>query len=191
MPYRCGGFFILPRYCIIFVKKQRNNKKIQTYNTFPPFSLKIGFTEFGNLIYIPEKSLYQNILITGTIGTGKTSSAMYPFTKQLMEYKSYNTKEKLGMLILDVKGNYYLQVKKFAQSCERENDLIVLDLSGKVRYNPLDKPNLKPTVLANRLKSILLLFSPNQTEAFWLDKVEQILSECIKLCRLYNNSYTP
>ena len=133
--------------------------------------------------------MYQNILITGTIGTGKTSSAMYPFTKQLMEYKSYNTKEKLGMLILDVKGNYYLQVKKFAQSCERENDLIVLDLSGKVRYNPLDKPNLKPTVLANRLKSILLLFSPNQTEAFWLDKVEQILSECIKLCRLYNNSY--
>ena len=189
-------FYIIAQYFIfyfvfskIFVKKQRNNKKIQTYNTFPPFSLKIGFTEFGNLIYIPEKSLYQNILITGTIGTGKTSSAMYPFTKQLMEYKSYNTKEKLGMLILDVKGNYYLQVKKFAQSCERENDLIVLDLSGKVRYNPLDKPNLKPTVLANRLKSILLLFSPNQTEAFWLDKVEQILSECIKLCRLYNNSY--
>lgn len=71
----------------------------------------------------------------------------------------------------------------------RENDLITIDLSEKIKYNPLDKPNLKATVLANRLKTILLLFSPNNTESFWLDKVEQILAECIKLCRLYNNGY--
>jgi len=50
-------------------------------------------------IYIPENGLYQNILITGTIGTGKTSSAMYPFTKQLISY----SRDRLGMLILDVK----------------------------------------------------------------------------------------
>ena len=133
--------------------------------------------------------MYQNILITGTIGSGKTSSAMYPFTKQLIEYKSNNTNEKLGMLILDVKGNYYLQVKKYVSNFQREDDLIVLDLSGNIKFNPLHKPNLKASVLANRLKTILLLFSPNNTESFWLDKVEQILSECIKLCRLYNNGY--
>ena len=71
----------------------------------------------------------------------------------------------------------------------RESDLITIDLSEKIKYNPLDKPNLKPTVLANRLKDILLLFSPNNSESFWLDKVEQILAESIKLCRLYNNGY--
>ena len=106
-----------------------------------------------------------------------------------MEYKSTNTKEKLGMLILDVKGNYYLQVKKYALNYQREEDLIVLDLSGNIKFNPLHKPHLKASVLANRLKTILLLFSPNNTESFWLDKVEQILTECIKLCRLYNNGY--
>ena len=37
---------------------------------------------------------------------------MYPFTKQLIKYKSDNKKEKLGLLILDVKGNYHKQVKK-------------------------------------------------------------------------------
>ena len=71
----------------------------------------------------------------------------------------------------------------------RENDLITIDLSERIKYNPLDKPNLKASVLANRLKTILLLFSPNNTESYWLDKVEQILTECIKLCRLYNDGY--
>jgi len=173
----------------IFCKNTKNNKKNKGTIIPNELSLLIGLDKNTNFVEIPEKSLYQNILITGTIGTGKTSSAMYPFTKQLMEYKSNNTNEKLGMLILDVKGNYYLQVKKYANIYQRQNDLIVLDLSGNIKYNPLHKPNLKASVLANRLKTILLLFSPNNSESFWLDKVEQILSECIKLCRLYNNGY--
>ena len=139
--------------------------------------------------YISEKGLYQNILITGTIGTGKTSSAMYPFTKQLIEYKASNPSEKLSMLILDVKGNYFNQVINFANNCNRLNDIISIDLSGKFKYNPLDKPELTPIVLANRLKTILTIFSPNNSESYWLDKVEQILAEAIKFCRLYNNNY--
>ena len=175
---------------IIFHKKIKNSNNYKNkINIKNELSLCIGKDLNNNFVYIPEKSLYQNILITGTIGTGKTSSAMYPFTKQLMEYKSNNTKEKLGMLILDVKGNYYIKVKEYTKECKREKDLIVLDLSGKIKFNPLHKPNLKASVLANRLKTILLLFSPNNSESFWLDKVEQILTECIKLCRLYNNNY--
>ena len=143
----------------------------------------------NNPIYLPSTSLYQNILVTGTIGTGKTSSAMYPFTKQLIEYCSNDAQNKIGMLVLDVKGNYYLKVAEFSKQFNRENDLIVISLGGKYKYNPLHKPNLKPTVLANRLKTILLLFSPNNSESYWLDKVEQILAECIKLCRLYNDGY--
>lgn len=140
-------------------------------------------------IFLSEKSLYQNVLITGTIGTGKTSSAMYPFTKQLIEYSCLDKFNKIGMLVLDVKGNYYIKVSEFASNCGRKDDLIVLSLGGNYKYNPLHKPNLKASVLANRLKTILLLFSPNNSESYWLDKVEQVLTECIKLCRLYNNGY--
>lgn len=152
-------------------------------------NLLIGFNENAENIIINEKSLYQNILITGTIGTGKTSSAMYPFTKQLIEYKSDDFDSKIGMLILDVKGNYYKKVQEFIEEENRISDLIVLELGGFYKYNPLHKPNLKANVLANRLKTILLLFSPNNTESFWIDKAEQVLTECIKLCRLYNNNY--
>ena len=148
-----------------------------------------AFDEKKQAIFLPEKSLYQNVLITGTIGTGKTSSAMYPFTKQLIEFSCTDVSNKIGMLVLDVKGNYYVKVSEFARNCGREDDLIVISLGGDYRYNPLHKPNLKASVLAGRLKTILMLFSPNNSESYWLDKVEQILTECIKLCRLYNNGY--
>lgn len=66
---------------------------------------------------------------------------------------------------------------------------MLLNFGGSIKYNPLDKPNLKPAVLANRLKTILMLFSPNNSDSYWLDKVEAVLTEAIKFCRLYNNGY--
>ena len=153
------------------------------------FSIKIGQDSEGNILYLPAKGLFQNVLVTGTIGTGKTSSAMYPFTKQLIGYKANSPSEKIGALILDVKGNYYQQVYCYCQQYHRIEDLMMIDLHHTMFYNPLDKPHLKPSVLAHRLKTILLLFSPNNSESFWLDKVEQILGECIKLCRIYNDGY--
>ena len=92
------------------------------------------------------------------------------------------------MLILDVKGNYHKKVKEIANTLNRK--IIIIELGGKYSYNPLDKPYLKPSILANRLKTILTLFSnQNTTDSYWLDKVELFLTECIKLCRLYNNNY--
>lgn len=114
---------------------------------------------------------------------------MYPFTRQLLEFNCKNLNSKLGMLILDVKGNYYQQVKKYAKKYNLLEDLIVIELHSEVFYNPLHKPHLKPQILANRLKTILLLFSENNTESYWLDKAEEVLCECIKLCRLYNDGY--
>lgn len=64
-----------------------------------------------------------------------------------------------------------------------------MNFGGNIKYNPLDKPNLKPSILANRLKTILTLFSKNNSESYWLDKAEQVLTECIKFCRLYNDGY--
>ena len=173
-------------------KKLKNSIDITNFDENYERKLEIcvgKIPERNEKIYIPEKGLYQNILITGTIGTGKTSSAMYPFTEQLIEYESENYDKKIGMLILDVKGNYFNQVRKFAYKYNRLDDVIVIELGGKYKYNPLNKPNLKASVLANRLKIILELFSGKTTESYWIDKSEQILCECIKFCRLYNDGY--
>ena len=153
-------------------------------------SLLIGYdADSKRNIYIPESGLFQNFLITGTIGTGKTSSAMYPFTEQILKYNSINNNNKFGILVLDVKGNYFKHIKQIAYKYHLSKDIIEIGLNSPTVYNPLHKPNLSPIVLANRLKTILLLFSENNSESYWLDKAEQILAECIKLCRLYNDGY--
>ena len=179
---------ILNKFFVKNHSKKIVKEKLHSPKTSDLF-LIIGRTQDNKLVSVSESGLYQNFLITGTIGSGKTSSAMYPFTRQLMEYNANNPENKIGMLILDVKGNYFSQVKSFANQFGLLSDLIVIGLSNGVYYNPLDKTNLKPIVLANRLKTILTLFSENNSESYWLDKAEQILAECIKICRLYNNNY--
>mgnify|MGYP004560738827 CR=1 FL=1 len=170
--------------------KKKIEKHLDTKNKDDKLKLLIGYNQkTKEKIYIPKSGLFQNFLITGTIGSGKTSSAMYPFTKQLIKYNYLNQNSKIGMLILDVKGNYYNQVKKYVKKYNLEDDLIVIELKSKITYNPLNKPNLKPIVLANRLKTILELFSENNSESYWLDKAEQISAEAIKLCRIYNDGY--
>lgn len=176
-------------YSFIFSKQIKKSNVSSASLSHSELNLIIGKDKNANEIILEENGLYQNILITGTIGTGKTSSAMYPFTEQLLKFKANFPKEKLGMLVLDVKGNYHSQVKKYCEKYNRIHDFMVLSLDGTIKYNPLDKPNLKASILANRLKTILTLFSNNNGEAYWLEKVEQILTECIKLCRLYNNGY--
>jgi len=64
-------------------KKIKNTKNINLNKN--DLNLKLGYNNKNELITISEKSLYQNILVTGAIGTGKTSSAMYPITNQLIE----------------------------------------------------------------------------------------------------------
>lgn len=185
--------FIIKNPLSHFIDRWKNSKyqssilNLSTdYSTSSPsLQLYVGESvSSGKPIYLSEKSLFQNILITGTIGTGKTSSAMYPFTEQFIGYS-----QKIPMLILDVKGNYYLKVKELCEKHHRSEDLIVLELNGKFKYNPLHKPHLKASVLADRLKDILLLFSPNNSESYWIDKAHQLLTEAIKLCRLYNDGY--
>lgn len=168
--------------------KDKNDYKDKKENSKEVLEILIGFDEEKQPVYLDEKALFQNILITGSIGTGKTSSGMYNITKQLMSYNSYNDK-KIGMLILDVKGNYYDFVRKEAIKNGRLQDLVCIDISGDTYYNPIDKTELSSDIIAGRLKEILLLFSKNNTESFWIDKAGMLLSEVIKFIRLYNENY--
>jgi hypothetical protein len=140
---------------------------------------------------IPEKGLFQNLLITGTIGTGKTASVMYPFCKQALFYKALDIEQKAGMLILDVKGNFYEKVLEYTKECGRQDDVILITLGGHYKYNPLHKPNMEPIDLANRSRQVLSLISGggNAKDSFWNTKSAAMIGECVRLMRLVNDGY--
>lgn len=157
-----------------------NNSKTNNEHIHSDICLYIGKNDNNEKIFLTDTSLYQNILITGAIGSGKTSCTIYPFLKQLLCIN------KICGLILDVKGNMKWNI---LQMCDNSR-LIVIELSGKYKYNPLHKPKLKPYMLADRLVTILQLFSNTKsTDTYWFDKAGQMLTESIKLIRLYNNGY--
>lgn len=62
-----------------------------------------------------ESALFTNIMITGAIGSGKTSSAIYPILDQICQiYNVWDEKtspdnpyKKWGGLVMDVKGDFY------------------------------------------------------------------------------------
>ncbi|MCI9365813.1 MAG: hypothetical protein HFJ54_04365 [Clostridia bacterium] len=114
-----------------FIFRYKKTKKSKKGKISSDLYIKI-FNEENDYLIIPEAGLYQNFLITGTIGSGKTSSIMYPFSKQLIKYSCDNSENKLGMLILDVKGNYYSQVKKYANFYNRSDDLIVIEIRSEI-----------------------------------------------------------
>lgn len=136
-------------------------------------------------LIIPSAALFQNFLISGTIGTGKTASVMYPFLKQAIFYQADVRKEKAGMLILDVKGNFYKQALEYARECGRDRDVVLIQLENQNKYNPLHKPYMEAIDLAERSRYVMDLFSGGaKKEKFWDTKSAQMMTECIRLMRI-------
>lgn len=142
-------------------------------------------------VCMPELGLFQDIVIIGGKGMGKSQGLMYPFSSQILNYKAFDKDNKAGALILDVKGNFYERIVDIAKGCNRSDDLVIIELGGQYKYNPLYKPGLESLVLAKRIRLILDMFAgKGSNEAYWLDTAETIIDNAIKLARLRYGYFT-
>lgn len=134
-----------------------------------------------NIISIEEKGLYQNILITGSIGSGKTSCAISNLLDGLL-------KNDIGGIVIDIKGNYASQVENVADKYGKKQDVIKISLDNNFVYNPLDDSNLSSIEMASVIKKVLVIISNNNvgSDPFWLDKAEEYIKDFITLIRIYN-----
>ncbi len=177
-------YYIVYNICLIILFKKildahrwHNNLKItkeNTENNIDKNKIRIGESANG-VVYLNKEELYKNLLITGSIGTGKTSSAINKFCKYMIE-------RKIPGLIIDIKGNYVNTVENFItnnQNCE----LIIISEDSEVKYNPI-KENVSSLEMANRLRRVLELVSvSNSSDSYWLDKVENVLFNLIVLIK--------
>lgn len=141
-------------------------------------SLYIGKDKSDNDIYLEKNGMYQNILITGSIGSGKTSSA-------ITNILDYFIKNNIFGLIIDIKGNFIDIVRNVAKKYNKENLIINLNLYNDKKYNPLNN-ELNEIELASTLKKVLELNqSKNLSDPYWLDKAEEYFRHFIILIRSY------
>lgn len=107
-----------------FVHRKFSNKKNEESNkNIDKDSLIIG-TESEVDVSINKRGLYQNILITGSIGSGKTSTI-------ITTVFNYFAKNNIPGLVLDVKGNYIHTVKKIMKKLNSKLNLNIISVDER------------------------------------------------------------
>lgn len=169
-------------FCITYTFLNKiNSKKDNSNDIIPITSIVIGNDEFdlNKIVKIDEKGLYQNVLITGSIGSGKTTSAIYTITKKLISLN-------YSGLILDVKGDFIETVRYISIMQNRLKDVIEISTKSEFNYNPLDKPKMSSIELAYMVRQVLELMSDtNLSDSFWYDKAESYIKSFIVIMRMY------
>lgn len=175
-------YFIYSIVSIIYKKMLKfiSKKNIIKKDTANKVSYYIGYSDNEEII-ISEKGLYQNLLITGSIGSGKTSGAISNCLDMLI-------KNKFPGLIIDVKGNFISTVCKICNKYGSNDKLKVLSLESKYCYNPLDRKDISAQELSSRIRLVLELVSPGSknSDSYWLDKVQEYIKCFIILIREYD-----
>ncbi|MCU1325342.1 MAG: hypothetical protein JWN34_712 [Bryobacterales bacterium] len=115
---------------------------------------------------IPERGLYTGTAIFGAIGSGKTSSCMYPFTRQVLGFAAADQQRRAAGLVLEVKGDFCYQVQDILGQCGRGSDYVELNMDGRLRYNPLHS-DLESYALAYGIASLLNNLFGKGKEPFW------------------------
>lgn len=99
-------------------RKSKKKNKIEEKEIITKNLAEIGKEE-EKIVGIQKNGLYQNVLITGSIGSGKTSTVI---TNML----DYFIKNEIPGLILDVKGNFINTVNKVAKASNSKMKIKVL-----------------------------------------------------------------
>ena len=182
MYYLLSTFFVL--YILIKLSNIKKSINKKEENITLKDRVYLGKTTGDLPIYLNYDGLYQNVLITGSIGSGKTSSAISNILDGLLKNNTYG-------LLIDVKGNYIDTVRKIAKKYKKENDIVLISMENDFKYNPLNKPKLSSIELANYMIKVLKVLSNgnSNSDPFWLDKSESYIRDFITLIRVYNNGF--
>ena len=113
---------------------------------------------------------------------------MYPYVEQLLRWRAQDPAQKLGGLVLEVKGDFCSQVRRMLAGANREADYLEIGLNTGVCYNPLHN-DLDPYAVAYAIASLLNNLFGKSKEPFWQQAYTDLLKFVISLRRI-TDGYT-
>jgi hypothetical protein len=134
-------------------------------------------------LIIPERELYTGMAIVGAIGSGKTSSYMYPYVDQLLAYRASDPGRKIAGLVLEVKGHFCRQVRDILRRRGRADDHVEVSLESPYRYNPLHN-DLDAYALAYGIATLMTNLFGRGKEPFW----QQASTNLVKFVILFHQT---
>ena len=144
---------------------------------------------------MPEKGLFTGLIIFGAIGTGKTTSCMRPFCRQLLEWQADDPEKRVAALVLEVKGDFCYDVQEMLKEYGRMDDYMELSLPpepgdddyGKRevwQWNPLYCPWMDTYSLAYTLGAIVSQLFGGGKEPFWQQAYTDVMQWIMAAYRL-------
>lgn len=138
---------------------------------------------------IPRRGLHCGVLVVGAIGGGKTSAFMRPALNQILGWHADVPDDRVGGLILEVKGSFAKQVRAVLRENNREDDYIEIGLNSQHCYNPLHN-DLDPYSSAFAIASLNAQIWGKSKEPFWAQAYTLLVSSVIRLRRLLDGYTT-
>jgi len=146
-------------------------------------SRKPGPSATPSWLTVPERGLFTGIAVFGAIGSGKTSSCLYPFAEQILSYRANNKDARIGGLVLEVKGDFCHRVREILERCGRAEDYVEISLDSAYRYNPLHN-DLDAYALAFSIASLLNNLFGRGKEPFWQQAYTNLVKFIILLYKV-------
>lgn len=145
--------------------------------------------EHPTWLSIPARGLYTGIAVFGAIGSGKTSAALRPFASQLLSWRADDPEQKLGGIVLEVKGDFCHQARSILKQSGRDSDYVELGLDTEYRYNPLHN-DLDSFSLAYSIATLLNQLYGRGKEPFWQQAYTNLVKFLILLHKVVDGYAT-
>ena len=150
---------------------------------------RVQRAEHPNWLVIPERGLYTGICIVGAIGSGKTTGAMRPYAKQVLEFAAGDPARRPAGIVLEVKGDFCAQVREILKEAGRAEDYIEIGLDSPFVYNPLNSDQ-DAFSLAYSIATLLTNLYGRGKEPFWQQAYTNLVKFVILLHKVVDGYCT-
>ena len=96
-------------------------------------SNEVGLDKTVAWATMDRRALNGNILVTGSIGSGKTSGTILPYLEQILK----NFAPTPSILLIDPKGTFMKEAEKIIRSLDHQSRILHIKLDGHVSFNPI------------------------------------------------------
>lgn len=137
------------------------------------------------------RGLVGNILITGSIGSGKSAGTIFNYVRQLLA----NFSPRPAFLAIDPKGKIAGKIQEIAKEEGLEGQVLHMKLGGEVTFNPIYQPGaLKGggfSDIAKMIRSAAVNYMGKSFDSpFWEQSAATLMKNCLIHCAATKDYYT-